>query len=87
MIALVVGILFFHVAANSQSGAHLAFTPLFLSIIPAVLAATNAIPTTMERRDVLYRMSASGRYKSISDHVAVSIIELPFPSFRRQSSP
>lgn len=81
MIALLVGLLFLREIDDSQTGANLAFAALFLSIIPASLAAANVIPTTVEGRSVFYRETASGTYKPVAHHVAVGVVELPFTVF------
>lgn len=78
MIALLVGLLFLREIDDTQAGANLAFASLFLSIIPAALAAQNVIPTTMSGRAVFYREVASGTYRAIANHVAVGVVEVPF---------
>lgn len=77
-IALIVGLLFLREIDDTQAGARLAFSALFLTVIPATLYSQNVIPPTVNGRSVFYREIASGAYKPLSFHIALGLVEIPF---------
>ncbi|KAI0556967.1 ABC-2 type transporter [Gracilaria domingensis] len=81
MIALIVGILFLREIDNTQLGATLAFSALFLTVIPSNLNSQNVIPPTVAGRSVFYRETAAGTYSPLAFHIALGIVELPFTAF------
>eukprot|EP00178_Gracilaria_changii_P018762 TRINITY_DN539_c0_g1_i4.p1 TRINITY_DN539_c0_g1~~TRINITY_DN539_c0_g1_i4.p1 ORF type:complete len:1392 (-),score=195.93 TRINITY_DN539_c0_g1_i4:1888-6063(-) len=81
MIALIVGILFLREIDNTQLGASLAFSALFLTVIPSNLNSQNVIPPTVAGRSVFYRETASGTYSPLAFHISLGIVELPFTAF------
>ncbi|KAI0558977.1 ABC-2 type transporter [Gracilaria domingensis] len=81
MIALIVGVLFLREIENTQLGATLAFSALFLTVIPSNLNSQNVITPTVAGRSVFYRETAAGTYSPLSFHIALGIVELPFTAF------
>eukprot|EP00177_Eucheuma_denticulatum_P002241 GFKZ01004018.1.p1 GENE.GFKZ01004018.1~~GFKZ01004018.1.p1 ORF type:complete len:1383 (+),score=196.71 GFKZ01004018.1:418-4566(+) len=78
VIAIMVGLLFLRDINDTQAGALLSFSALFLTVIPSSLSAQNVILPTVEGRTVFYREIASGTYKPFVFHVALGIVEIPF---------
>lgn len=81
VIALIIGLLFLRDINQTQAGALLAFSTLFLTVIPSSLSAQNVILPTVQGRTVFYREVASGTYKPFAFHAALGIVEIPFTVF------
>ena len=78
MIALIVGLFYLGELDDTQTGAMLIFSAIFLTIIPNNLAAQNVVDPTASGRAVFYREIAAGLYKPIAHHIAVGLVEIPF---------
>lgn len=78
MVALSVGILYLREITDTQQGARLAFSAMFLSVLPASLVAQNVITPTVENRAVFYRETSSGTYNPLVFHIALGAVEVPF---------
>ncbi|KAI0565432.1 ABC-2 type transporter [Gracilaria domingensis] len=81
MIALIFSILFVREIENTQLGATLALSALFLTVIPSNLNSQHVIPPTVAGRLAFYRETAAGTYSPLAFHIALGIVDLPFTAF------